>query len=64
MNEKIAETQTANAQLTTENATLAGYIDSLMARVASMGGLITSNRSSPSLRARFLSGRRGRAVRG
>ena len=44
MNSKISEVSTANAAIATENETLAEYIDQLMKRAVSLGGLITSKK--------------------
>ena len=60
INAKLAATHTANSALAAENETLSTYIDSLMARVGSMGGRITAPaQKGKSLRSRLsLSGRR------
>ena len=44
INAKIAATKKENGDLATENQAMSDYIDSLMANVASMGSLITSDK--------------------
>eukprot|EP00965_Chrysotila_dentata_P183766 6067942-Pleurochrysis_carterae.AAC.3 len=46
INAKVAHTKAANQQIAKENETLKEYIDSLMQRVLSMGGLITADTQS------------------